>query len=632
MGEGESITIAEDTSGEVQAYIAVSDQYWGTNNLCQIYDQKGNLMPGSDGIFADPKAKSIAVKRPGNNGQYLLFTRGIDQKIYYHIIDMSLPGNGTTALPLGDVVLKQQPLNAAAVLNYGRHLAAVEDHLNDKVILYATRYTDATTGLGSTDLVSFTIGNQTQVTALEKVQESYPSYDPNGEGDIQISPDGKALVVYNHKEEVGWTAQQLAELRVYDVASDYSLLTQAGRQNSRVLSIDRGTIPSSRLDLSGASKYVYYTQKEIAYNISPTSYEAVYREKLIGSTPELIKADIYGDLRRGKDKNVYTANNSTSIDSYKEDPLGNVLEDAGKVITLGNSSTGALPLQVHRVYDRMSPIEAIYCRLLGKKDYELKDHLGDVTVVVGDNKEAITSASLVTGYEAYVQTYTHYYAFGVGMPSRSYSSGSYRYGFNGKEKDQEGLGGGGSTYDYGFRIYNPQIAKFLSLDPLFRSYPWYTPYQFAGNNPIKYIDLDGLEKWLLKINFGGKLIIPIANWSYIKYNTTKMVGLSLGIASDDIGTEIGSIFRMAPNKGLLNFRPTKFTYKASFSKDLNKPVDDATSAAAATVTMIYKTAKAEAVPKGEEEKKVDAAVNIQGSQAYPDVNLQREDNIVSAHN
>lgn len=33
------------------------------------------------------------------------------------------------------------------------------------------------------------------------------------------------------------------------------------------------------------------------------------------------------------------------------------------------------------------------------------------------------------------------------------------------------MGGGGSTYDYGFRIYNRSIAKFLSVDPLFATYP-----------------------------------------------------------------------------------------------------------------------------------------------------------------
>ena len=69
----------------------------------------------------------------------------------------------------------------------------------------------------------------------------------------------------------------------------------------------------------------------------------------------------------------------------------------------------------------------------------------------------------------------------------------YRFLYNGKEIDNEGVGGGGSSYDYGFRIYNPQIARFLSVDPLAPSYPWYTPYQFAGNMPIWCIDIDGLE-------------------------------------------------------------------------------------------------------------------------------------------
>ncbi|MFO0508312.1 MAG: hypothetical protein ACK5YS_05520 [bacterium] len=34
----------------------------------------------------------------------------------------------------------------------------------------------------------------------------------------------------------------------------------------------------------------------------------------------------------------------------------------------------------------------------------------------------------------------------------------------------------------------------LSVDPLTKSFPWYTPYQFAGNSPILHIDLDGLEE------------------------------------------------------------------------------------------------------------------------------------------
>jgi len=79
------------------------------------------------------------------------------------------------------------------------------------------------------------------------------------------------------------------------------------------------------------------------------------------------------------------------------------------------------------------------------------------------------------------------------MPGRKFVSGEdYRFGFNGKEDDRDW--GTQNIQDYGFRLYNPSIGKFLSVDPLSPDYPWYTPYQFAGNKPIWAVDLDGLEE------------------------------------------------------------------------------------------------------------------------------------------
>jgi RHS repeat-associated protein len=82
----------------------------------------------------------------------------------------------------------------------------------------------------------------------------------------------------------------------------------------------------------------------------------------------------------------------------------------------------------------------------------------------------------------------------MGVPGRKYiASADYRYGFNGKENDNE-VKGAGNMQNYGFRIYDPRIAKFLSVDPLSNKYPELTPYQFASNCPIESIDLDGLEQ------------------------------------------------------------------------------------------------------------------------------------------
>ena len=53
--------------------------------------------------------------------------------------------------------------------------------------------------------------------------------------------------------------------------------------------------------------------------------------------------------------------------------------------------------------------------------------------------------------------------------------------------------GEGNQQDYGMRVYDPRLGKFLSVDPLTPKYPELTPYQFASNSPIAHKDLDGLE-------------------------------------------------------------------------------------------------------------------------------------------
>jgi len=79
------------------------------------------------------------------------------------------------------------------------------------------------------------------------------------------------------------------------------------------------------------------------------------------------------------------------------------------------------------------------------------------------------------------------------MPGRTYSAQTgYRYGFNGKENDNE-VKGEGNQQDYGERVYDVRVGRFLSLDPIADEYPHYSPYQFAGNAPIGAVDMDGLE-------------------------------------------------------------------------------------------------------------------------------------------
>ncbi len=125
-------------------------------------------------------------------------------------------------------------------------------------------------------------------------------------------------------------------------------------------------------------------------------------------------------------------------------------------------------------------------------NYELKNYLSNILAVVTDRKLVKSYVnSAFDGVESDVVSYLNYYPFGMLMPNR-HGGDFYRYSFNGMEKDDE-VKGKGYSYDYGFRKYDNRLGKFLSIDPLGKSYPWLTPYQFASNSPIVASDIDGLE-------------------------------------------------------------------------------------------------------------------------------------------
>ena len=78
------------------------------------------------------------------------------------------------------------------------------------------------------------------------------------------------------------------------------------------------------------------------------------------------------------------------------------------------------------------------------------------------------------------------------MPGRGFQVGKYRFGFGGKEKDNE-VKGDGNELDFGDRTYDPRDGRWLSVDPLQKKYPGFSPYNAFGNNPIILKDPDGRD-------------------------------------------------------------------------------------------------------------------------------------------
>ncbi|MBT6686733.1 MAG: RHS repeat-associated core domain-containing protein [Bacteroidetes bacterium] len=92
--------------------------------------------------------------------------------------------------------------------------------------------------------------------------------------------------------------------------------------------------------------------------------------------------------------------------------------------------------------------------------------------------------------------------------NKNSSADAYLFGFNGMEMDNEIDDQTGSKLDFGARIYDSRLGRWLALDPLAAKYPFASPYNFTLNNPILFIDPDGKEVWksTIKNNDGTKTV------------------------------------------------------------------------------------------------------------------------------
>lgn len=117
--------------------------------------------------------------------------------------------------------------------------------------------------------------------------------------------------------------------------------------------------------------------------------------------------------------------------------------------------------------------------------YQYKDHLGSVRLSYKKNGSVLQTVKE-----------DNYYAFGMshqGYNTTVHSTNIAQHlKFNGKESNQEqGL----DWYDYGARNYDAAIGRWMNIDPLSEQGRRWSPYTYAFDNPIYYIDPDGMWPW-----------------------------------------------------------------------------------------------------------------------------------------
>jgi RHS repeat-associated protein len=153
-------------------------------------------------------------------------------------------------------------------------------------------------------------------------------------------------------------------------------------------------------------------------------------------------------------------------------------------------------------------------RELGLRHYELSNHLGNVLSTVSDRRLAMASGGLVAYYRADEKSYADYDPYGMLLPGR-FGGGfaDQNFGFQGQLKDDELNASVGTSYAFEYRVHDPRVGRFLSVDPLAAKYPWNSSYAFSENRVIDGFELEGLEhlnnKYYVWQNAEGKAVISL---------------------------------------------------------------------------------------------------------------------------
>ena len=238
-------------------------------------------------------------------------------------------------------------------------------------------------------------------------------------------------VVYQHKFD--------------DNPSTHPYTTAPNQLNTKLTNVSWTNSQSSWTNFAG------YTGKAIATNSATPDTTRLYLNLTVNS----------GFMLNVKSYSFYHRSSTTGYTNYQLLVNGLLVGSGSIFVSSGSTLQSTGTINVANAIAGLTGSVTVTLKLFGGSN--------------GNNATFRLDDFTLNGYTQEVQVYAE----------------GYRRGFNGMEKDDE-VKGAGNSYDYGARMYDARVGRWMSVDNIVKLD--LSSYQYARLNPIIYIDGDGNDE------------------------------------------------------------------------------------------------------------------------------------------